>query len=34
MKVELCVKAATPVIAMSHCPKCSEAECGIMYRGS
>ena len=32
MKVELCVKAATPVIAMSNCPSTTEHSCGIMYR--
>ena len=32
MKVELCIKSASPVIKMSNCPKNSEGSCGIMYR--
>lgn len=32
MRVNLRVRAASSVKAMSNCPKNSEAQCGIMYR--
>jgi len=32
MKVELKVSKQSKVVAMSHCPKESEAWCGVMYR--
>lgn len=34
MKVELGIKTASSVVAVSSCPKLQEAFCGIMYRGS
>lgn len=32
MLVDLNVTAASKIIAMSNCPKTSEASCGVMYR--
>lgn len=34
MKVELGIKAASSVVAVSGCPKASENNCGIMYRSN